>query len=116
LKSVGQGLVTGTLASYVFLFSAAGTLASLLSMKALKRLAGDRMTFIGLGTIGALASNAVQLALSLVFIFGHTAIVIAPLLLGIGTVSGVLMGSFAQAFRLKSKWLARVISAWRANA
>jgi heptaprenyl diphosphate synthase len=41
LKALGQALVTGTLFSYVFLFSLAGTVASALSMYGLRRLCGE---------------------------------------------------------------------------
>ncbi len=40
LKVIGQGLVSGTLTSYVFLFSAAGTFTSALAMLAARRISG----------------------------------------------------------------------------
>jgi heptaprenyl diphosphate synthase len=116
LKVLGQALLTGTLASYVFLFSAAGSLASLLAMAGLKRLLGSRISLIGLGTAGALASNLTQAALSIAFIFGPAAAVIAPVLLGIGTLSGALMGAFAQAFKERSRWLALAAQAWEGRS
>jgi heptaprenyl diphosphate synthase len=113
LKALGQGLLNGTLVSYVFLFSLSGSLASLAFMYPLHRLLGARVSLIGLGCGGALASNLVQVALSIVFIFGPESAVIAPVLLGIGVASGILMGYFAQAFKDRSAWLRRVAERWR---
>jgi len=106
VKAVGQGLVNGTLASYVFLFSLAGSLASGTMMIVAHRLGGRRISLIGVSVVGALASNVVQLTLSIVFFFGPAAWSIAPLLLGAGTVSGALMGVFARRFALRSEWYA----------
>ncbi len=105
LKVVGQGLVNGTLASYVFLFSAAGSLASVTIMLMAHRFGRRRVTLIGVSVFGALASNAVQIALSVTFIFGETAWVIAPLFLGLGVASGFMVGLIAERFRARSRWL-----------
>lgn len=113
VKVLGQGLIGGTLISYIFAFSAAGAAASFLCMYPLHRLCGRRISPIGLASAGALASNLVQVALSITFIFGPTALVIAPALLGIGCVSGLLMGAFALAFRDRSRWLQDISLRWR---
>ena len=116
LKAVGQALLNGTLSSYVFAFSLAGSLASFAAMYPLRRLLKERVSLVGVGSAGALASNAVQGLLSVEFIFGRSAAVIAPFLLGIGAVTGILMGAFAQAFKDRSAWLARVDAAWKGAA
>jgi heptaprenyl diphosphate synthase len=113
VKVLGQALLNGTLSSYVFLFSLSGSLASFLVMYPLSKILKRRVSLIGIGSAGALASNIVQVLLSVVFIFGQASIVMAPFLLGVGAVTGVLMGGFAQAFRDRSKWLLRVEAAWR---
>ncbi len=105
LKVIGQGLVNGTLASYVFLFSAAGSLASVAMMLVVHRFGSRWVTLIGVSVFGALASNAVQITLSVTFIFGDTAWVIAPLFLGIGVASGFMVGLIAERFRARSRWL-----------
>jgi len=106
LKVVGQGLVSGTLASYVFLFSIAGSFASAIVMLAVHR-AGQRwITLIGVSLFGSLASNIVQVTLSVTFIFGQSAWVIAPPFLGLGVASGLVVGMFAQRFRARSTWFA----------
>ena len=67
IKVLGQALVNGTLASYVFLFSLGGSLASAVVMRLCYMLPERRISFIGISLMGALASNIVQLMLSLPF-------------------------------------------------
>ncbi|MCL2443016.1 MAG: Gx transporter family protein [Treponema sp.] len=60
IKVVGQALITGTLFSYIFLFSLTGTLLSGLLMYLLRRTIGSgingrgRISFIGIGTAALL--------------------------------------------------------------
>ncbi|AEJ60941.1 Heptaprenyl diphosphate synthase component I [Spirochaeta thermophila DSM 6578] len=103
-KAAGQALVNGTLASYVFLFSLGGSAASGLAMYAIFRLFRSSVSPVGLSTVGALVSNAVQLALSVWFIFGPSSIVIAPLFLTVGTGSGLAVGLLTLAFVRSSTW------------
>jgi len=104
LKVVGQGLVSGTLASYVFLFSVAGSFSSALVMLAAHRAGRRWITLIGVSLFGSLASNVVQVTLSVTFIFGQSAWVIAPPFLGLGVASGLVVGLFAERFRARSIW------------
>lgn len=104
IKILGQGLVSGTLFSYICLFSAVGTLASAFAMLALKRLFRERVSFIGLSAAGAFASNGAQLALARYWIFGEGALYIAPPFLAVGLATGTLLGAFANAFAAKSLW------------
>lgn len=108
LKVVGQGLVNGTLASYVFLFSLAGSFASAGVMLAAYRVGGRLISLVGVSVAGALASNVVQTALSVTFIFGQNAWVIAPLFLAIGVGSGLVIGIVAQRFSIRSRFLAQM--------
>jgi heptaprenyl diphosphate synthase len=108
LKVLGQGLVGGTLFSYVFLFSAAGSFASALSMLAARRLMGSRISLVGVGVIGALFGNTAQILLARLLIFGEGAWLIAPPFLAVGTVTAVLLGIFAERFSVRSVWLARL--------
>lgn len=105
LKVLGQGLVNGTLASYVFLFSLTGSASSLLVMYSAYRFGGKRISLVGVSVLGAMASSLVQLALSISFVFGDTARLIAPLSLGSGLVTGVVIGLFARHFSGSSHWL-----------
>jgi heptaprenyl diphosphate synthase len=108
LKVLGQGLINGTLASYVFLFSLAGSFASAIVMLAVHRLFRSHISLLGVSIFGSLASNAVQIYLSVRFIFGLAAWVIAPLFLGLGLASGVAVGLFARQFAAKSRWYKRI--------
>ena len=108
VKVAGQALVNGTLASYVVLFSAAGSFTSVLAMYAASRIPERYLSLVGVSLAGALASNAMQVLLSIFFIFGENALLIAPLFLGIGTVSGLLIGMIAAGFVAQSRWYALV--------
>jgi heptaprenyl diphosphate synthase len=107
IKVLGQALITGTLFSYIFLFSLAGTLLSALSMYGLRRLlTADGISFIGVGTLGAMVSNLTQMALGWIFIFGKSARYIAPPFLAIGLITGVALGWFCEYFTHRSQWYA----------
>jgi heptaprenyl diphosphate synthase len=108
LKVLGQGIIGGTLFSYVFLFSAAGSLASALAMLLARRVLGGRITLVGVGVIGALCGNVAQILLARVLIFGESAWLIAPPFLALGTVTAVLLGIFAEKFAKRSRWLAGI--------
>jgi heptaprenyl diphosphate synthase len=108
LKVVGQGLVGGTLFSYVFLFSAVGSFASGLSMILIRRTLGKRISLVGVGVLGALFSNMAQIVLARFLIFGEGAWLIAPPFLALGTVTSVVLGLFAEKFSATSRWLASV--------
>ena len=107
IKVFGQALITGTLFSYIFLFSLSGTILSALSMYGLRRLLGrSRISFIGIGTIGAMMSNVSQICLAWIFIFGSFARFIAPPFLAVGVVTGVTLGLFCEIFTRRSQWYA----------
>ena len=108
LKVLGQGIVGGSLFSYVFLFSAAGSFSSALAMLFVRRIFGGRITLVGVGVIGALCGNAAQILLARVLIFGEGAWLIAPPFLALGTITAVLLGIFAERFAKRSRWLAGI--------
>ena len=106
LKVVLSSFISGTTFSYVFLFSAAGSLASGLAVYLLRGPArSGRMSNVGLCLAGALANNAAQIAVARLFIFGRQAFLIAPLLLASGLASGLLLGLFANRFEERSSFL-----------
>jgi len=113
LKVLGQGLINGTLASYVFLFSLFGSFASVLVMIAVWNVGGRRVSLIGVSVAGALASNVVQVVLSVLFIFGSRSWVIAPPFLILGTSAGLFVGIVAELFARSSRWVARIESDYR---
>jgi heptaprenyl diphosphate synthase len=111
LKILGQSLIQGSLFSVIFLFSAAGTLASGLAMYGAHRLFRSRISLIGISILGALASNLSQLALARQFVFGPSAWLIAPPFLLVGLVTSTALGVAAQQYRKRSVWLKKVARA-----
>jgi heptaprenyl diphosphate synthase len=109
IKITGQALITGTLFSYVFLFSLAGSSVSAAAMYSLRRLLGkSRIGFTGIGISGAVLSNLVQLILARFFIFGGGVRFLAPLFLASGLISGGGLGLFCETFAARSRWYRRV--------
>jgi heptaprenyl diphosphate synthase len=111
LKVAGQGIVTGTLFSYILLFSLAGSLVSALSMYALKRLLGTGLVgMAGVSVLGALLSNAAQLVLARFFVFGPSVRYLVPPFLAMGVITGTGLGLFCERFTERSRWYARETS------
>lgn len=113
LKILLSSFISGTTFSYVFLFSAAGSLASGLAVYLLYLLLqrggiSRQMSNVGLCLAGALANNAAQILVARLAIFGRQAYVIAPLLLASGLVSALVLGIFANKFEEKSTFLRNV--------
>ena len=107
IKVLGQALITGTLFSYIFLFSLAGTSLAAVSMYGLRRLLGSgRVSLIGAGTLGAMMSNISQLALAWAFLFRNNVRYIAPPFLIAGIVTGIALGLFCELFTRRSQWYA----------
>jgi uncharacterized membrane protein len=113
LKIAGQGLVGGTLFSYVFLFSAAGSAASAALMIGSARLFGEKLSLAGISVLGCLASNLAQIFFARYLLLGEGVWLIAPPFFLLGTLSGFLLGVFSQAMRENSAWLASCAAAGR---
>ena len=105
VKVIGMSLFSGSLFSFVALFSFAGTMAAALVMRASRRLGGPAISTIGISVLGAAASNSTQVVLAIVLVFGDAARLIAPVFLGMGLVTGVALGVFAEGFHRSSAWL-----------
>jgi heptaprenyl diphosphate synthase len=106
IKILGQALITGTLFSYVFLFSLAGTCLSAITMYALRRLFGLKISFIGVSAAGAMVSNISQLALAWFFLFRDSVRFIAAPFLAAGLITGIALGFFCEKFTRQSRWYA----------
>lgn len=104
MKFFGQAMISGTIFSYVALFSASGTLTSATLMFLLHRYAQRHLSLIGIGVSGAMASNLTQLLLSRYLLFGPSARYIAPPFLTLGLITSLLLGLFAQRFVESSLW------------
>lgn len=107
-KVIAQGLVQGTLFSYVFLFSATGSFAAGLAMIGIHRFLGPRVSLVGVSVFGAFAGNMVRLFLARYILFGDQVWIMAPPFLIVGLISSILLGGFTAAFTAKSRWLGRV--------
>lgn len=105
LKVLGQGIVNGTLFSYIFLFSAVGSVSSGVLMLSAHAILKHRVSMVGLCVVGALASNLSQILLARLFVFGRSAYLMGPPFLLLGTVSAIILGYFATSFVERSQWL-----------
>jgi len=109
LKIFGQAIVTGSLLSYVFLFSAVGSLTSGVLMLALRQLYPRSISMIGISVAGAFGSSGAQLLFASWFIFGSSTRLIVPPFLIMGMVTGTLLGTAAELMLRHSRWLAHYI-------
>jgi len=105
LKIFGQAIVAGTLFSYVFLFSAVGSVSAGLVMLSFRRLYPRFISLVGISVAGAFGSNCAQLFFAAWMIFGRSTRLIAPPFLLAGTISGILLGSAAMFMLHNSRWL-----------
>jgi len=105
LKVAGQALISGTLFSYVFLFSLGGTALSSLLMYALRKCLGKKMiSLVGISAAGAMAFNAATLVMAYYFVFGESIRYAAAPILALGIVTGTLLGFLCEYFIGRSKW------------
>jgi heptaprenyl diphosphate synthase len=106
VKVFGMSVISGSLFSYVALFSLAGTLTAALVMWIAHKVFGRLVSAVGVSILGAVTSNAVQVAIARVVVFGEAARLITPLFLAMGLATGTLLGLFVEAFVRKSRWYA----------
>ena len=112
VKIIGQGILSGSLFSYVFLFSLAGTFSSAALMFGMRKLLGKKFSgFAGIGCAGAMASNGVQLLLARYLVFGASLRYLAPPFLAAGFIAGITLGVLCEIFTRRSQWYAMHIAA-----
>ncbi|MDR2392545.1 MAG: Gx transporter family protein [Treponema sp.] len=105
IKILGQAIISGTLVSYICVFSLASTCAATTAMYLLRRLFSPKhLSFIGISVIGALCSNGAQLILAQVFIFGSGVQFLVPPFLIAGIITGTSLGIFCETFISRSRW------------
>lgn len=107
VKVIGMSLISGTLFSYIALFSLFGTLAAALAMWTMRRAGGRLVSQIGVSVVGAMVSNAAQVLIARFLVFRETAWLIAPLFLAMGLITGGALGLFAEHFARVSTWYAK---------
>jgi len=111
IKVFGQALITGTLFSYIFLFSFTGTFLSAFIMYFLRCFIKQKyISFIGIGTAGAVVSNLSQLTLAYVFIFKENVRYIAPAFIAAGLITGIILSIFCEVFSRRSIWYKNILS------
>ena len=104
LKVLGQAVISGTLFSYVFIFSLVGTFASGTICYVLANTLHEKVSFAGISCAGAFASNCSQLLLAYFFVFGKSVILFAPLVLLFGLITSIPIGVFTAMFVKQSQW------------
>ncbi|MDR0497777.1 MAG: Gx transporter family protein [Treponema sp.] len=108
LKISGQALITGTLFSYVFIFSLGGTGVSAILMYAIRKNFGkEKISLIGISSTGAIASNGTTLILAYYFVFGESIRYVIVPVLALGIVTGILLGIIVEYFIRNSIWYSR---------
>lgn len=108
LKVLLQALVSGTLFSYIFIFSLAGSFASGFGMMGLYSLLKKNISWIGISLWGGLLNNGAQLFCAYFIMFGDSVRYIGPVLLCISFVTSILLGITVDLFVDKSCWLKAV--------
>lgn len=105
VKVLGQAVLSGTLFSYVVLFSLVGTFSSGIVMYLANYLRKIRIiSFMGISMLGALASNLTQIFLARFLLFGEGTYLILPPLLLVSLVTSFVLGVFANNFYVSSLW------------
>ncbi|MCQ2577437.1 MAG: Gx transporter family protein [Treponema sp.] len=111
LKVLLQAFVSGTLFSYVFIFSLAGTLASGFGMMLIYHLVGGKrglVSWFGISLFGGLMNNLAQILVAKFVMFGENISYVAPLLLAAGFVCSGVLGVFMNLFWKKSRFVEMV--------
>ncbi len=108
LKVIGQGLLTGTIFSYIFIFSLSGSLASAIMMFSVYKLGKEYIGPVGIGLAGAIANAFMQILLSILFLFGESTQYVAPILILNACSTGLLLGIFTAQFMQNSVWLEKI--------
>jgi heptaprenyl diphosphate synthase len=111
VKIAGQGIITGSLFSPVFLFSLAGSLSSAALMYPLRRITTRnrsfwRLSLAGIGAAAAFCSNGTQLLLARFLVFGEGVRYLIPPFLAAALFSGFTLGMFCEIFIAQSRWYA----------
>lgn len=108
IKVLGQALISGTLFSYIILFSAIGTFSSGLLMYAMRKIPRKTISFMGISLAGAFVSNSLQFLLAVLLMFGKSAVYVIPPVFSLGTLTALFLGWFASEFEIQSVWYQRV--------
>lgn len=109
IKSIGGSLISGTLFSWIFIYSLSGTLVSGITMITLYKLLKRGVSLVGISVLGALASNLTQIYIATLFLGSGAKYIGIPILIT-GAISGVATGLFSNSFIERSKWVGGLLS------
>lgn len=104
IKSIGSSLVTGTIFSWIFLYSLTGSIVSGVVMLLFYNIFKKRISMIGVSLIGALANNLMQILMATLFLGSGAKYIGIPILI-IGFISGIVIGHTSNTFIQKSQWV-----------
>ena len=105
VKVLGQAMLSGTIFSYVLLFSFVGTFSSgtVIYLFNFLRKKGW-ISFVGISLAGAFVSNIAQWFLARFVLFGEGAWFILPPMMMFSLITSLLIGLFTNSFYLSSIW------------
>lgn len=105
VKVLGQAMLSGTIFSYVIVFSFIGTFSSGTVIYLFNFLRKKRwISFVGISMLGALVSNISQWLFAYLVLFGEGAWYILPPMMVVSLITSLFIGLFANAFYLSSIW------------
>lgn len=104
IKSIGSSLVTGTIFSWIFLYSLSGSMISGIIMLIFYKLLKHRVSMIGLSLLGALSNNLVQIFMATLFLGSGAKYIGIPILIT-GFISGLVIGYLSNIFINQSIWI-----------
>lgn len=108
LKSLGSTILSGTIFSWLTIYSLLGSLFSGLSMIIIKSLFKTKVSMIGVSVLGAFINNLIQLTIALL-VLGKGVIYLGVPILIVGLISGIFTGLFSNKFINESKWIRSII-------
>ncbi len=103
-KAIIQGIIGGTIITPFFLISLAGTAATAVIMKLSYKILRP-CTFVGISVLGALASNAAQVSIAALLIYGKSILVAMPYIMLLGIITSAILGYLANIFYKNSAFI-----------
>lgn len=105
LKILGQLLISGTLFSYLALFSVASSLASALAMFLCYKILRAKISALGISVVGAFFSNVAQLCIAKMFFLGGAILSIVGVFLLFGTITSAVLGALCLQVLARSRFV-----------
>ncbi len=109
IKSLGSSIITGTLFSWISIYSFAGSIVSGSVMIIFYYILKNRVSLVGISVLGAISNNTIQIYIA-TLLLGSGAIYIGIPILITGLITGTLLGLIANKFMDKSVWIRSYLS------